>query len=124
MRHLDIEVLARAVYPIVVPRARTRNGSIAYSEVCDHLGGRWAGLEPRSQMLAAALGEIVARCRSAGLPALSALVVHAGGDKRPGNGYFAAAHPGVDDPIMREVEWAREFQAAHAATYPASFDAL
>jgi hypothetical protein len=117
----EIDDLAEALYPLIVPHARRRNGSISYSDLCAGLTGRWAGLDPRSTLLAQALGAIVRRCRVAKLPALSALVVHAGSDKRPGTGYYEAAHPGIDDPMAREVAWAKEFDAAHKATYPAKY---
>ena len=69
-------------------------------------------------MLAHALGHIVEKCRASDLPALSAVVVHKGSDARPGNGYYEAAHPDIDDPMEREVTWANEFEAVHRAKYP------
>jgi len=120
----DIDDLAERLYPLIIPHTRRRNGSISYSDLCAALSGRWAGLDPRSMLLAQALGTIVKRCRDADLPALSALVVHASSDKRPGNGYYEAAHPGINDPMAREVAWATEFAAAHKASYPARFDQL
>lgn len=125
MKPNDIEDLARTIYPKILPRARQRNGDIAYSELCASLEGRWAGLEPRSEMLSHALGLIVERCREADLPALSALVVRAG-ERRPGPGYYTAAHPDIDDPMKREIAWAKERGEAHrrCAEYPDTFDEL
>lgn len=104
-------------------RATDRPG-LAYSDVCNQLTGRWTNLEPDSSLLAEALGVIVARCRAAELPALSAVVVHKTGDKMPGNGYFTAAHPGIEDPLKRQVAWARELGEVKKASYPPSLDAL
>jgi len=94
--------------------------------VCGQLAGRWASLEPDSALLAEALGVIVSRCRGANpsLPALSAVVVHKTGDKMPGSGYFTAAHPGVADPILRQVTWARELVEVKKASYPPRLDDL
>jgi hypothetical protein len=110
--------LARDLYPVIRPCASQSKGRICYQDVCARLHSRWPGLEPDSVMLAAALGLIVEACRVAGLPALSAVVVHKGGDRMPGNGYFEAAHPDVDDPLLRPAAWAREFDAVHTTTYP------
>ena len=90
--------------------------TIAYSEVCGRLGRCWADLDPHSPYLAGALGMISRRCRAAGLPALSSLVVHAGYDRRPGAGYFAEFHPDVVGDLEREIAWARVAEAAHQAT--------
>ena len=113
--------LARQVYKIIRPHSK---GTIAYIDVCNQLTGGWANLEPDSALLSAALGLIVDRCRGVGLPALSAVVVHKTGDKMPGNGYFTAAHGGIDDPLARQVAWAQELIQVHSATYPATLDDL
>jgi hypothetical protein len=109
--------LAEQVYAIIQPHS---TGTTRYSDVCGRLTGRWANLEPDSPLLAEALGLIVHRCRDAEppLPALSAVVVHKGGDRMPCNGYFTAAHPGIDDPLKRQIAWARELADVHKATYP------
>jgi hypothetical protein len=116
--------LARAVYLIIRPCSETPSGSISYGDVCRGLPPEWNWVTPDSEILATALGIIVERCRAAGLPALSAVVVHAGGDHRPGNGYFVVAHPGDDDPLKREIAWANEFQAVHKAKYPQTLEEL
>jgi hypothetical protein len=99
-------------------------GSISYSELCSRLPEEWRWVGPDSEILAAALGTIVERCRVTGKPALSAVVVHKTGDRMPGNGYFVAAHAGIDDPLLRRIEWAKEFQAVHGAKYPTTLDDL
>jgi len=124
MKESDYEELARQVYPIVRPVAGRPGATIAYSEVCGRLGGRWADLDPHSPFLAGALGMISRRCRDAGLPALSSLVVHAGAVRRPGAGYFAEFHPDVEGELEREIAWAREAELAHRTAYPESFDDL
>jgi hypothetical protein len=118
MNEREILALALDIYPILVPLTRTRRGSVSYQAVCQRLESKWHDLYPRSQHLFDALGFIVKQCRAKGLPALSALVVHKDGDKMPGGGYFTAAHPGVDDPLERQIMWAKEFELAHGTTYP------
>lgn len=113
--------LARLLYQTIRPHSR---GTISYSEVCSQLTGKWAGLNPDSELLAAALGVIVSNCRGVGLPALSAIVVHKDGDKMPGNGYFSAAHPGLSDLPQRQIAWANELGAVHQANYPPALDDL
>lgn len=84
MNLAEIDNLAKTVYPIILPCARQTNGSISYSDVCTNLhGSKWVGIGPRSVLLASALGAIVSKCRNASppLPELSAVVVHASGDK-------------------------------------------
>jgi hypothetical protein len=118
-----ITELAEQVYAIIQPHS---TGTTSYSDVCGRLTGRWVNLEPDSPLLAEALGLIVDRCRQAEppLPALSAVVVHKGGDKMPGNGYFTAAHQGIEDPLERQIAWARELADVHKATYPPHLDDL
>ncbi len=122
MEQTDIEDLASCIYPVLKNRARSHN-PISYSALCRQLSGRWAGLSPRSHSLAASLGTIVEACRDADLPALSALVVHAGSDQRPGEGYFHAAHPNLTG-IHREVAWAAELKAMRNVKYPETLNAL
>ena len=110
--------LAEHVYSIIQPHSK---GTVSYSDVCNRLTGQWVNLPPDSPLLAAALGLIVDRCHDVELPALSAVVVHKTGDKMPGNGYFIAAHPGIDDPLVRVVEWGKELALVHKAKYPAKF---
>jgi hypothetical protein len=124
MDEKNILALARDVYPLLVPLTRTKRGKMSYTDVCERLEVGWHGLHPESQFLANALGLIVRRCRARGLPALSALVVHKNGDRMPGNGYFPAAHPEVNDPEMQRIEWAKEFELAHRADYPPRLDDL
>lgn len=113
--------LAAIVYKIIKPLS---NGTIPYSDLCSRLTGRWANLSPDSEMLAEALGVIVNRCRAAGMPALSAVVIHKGKDKMPGNGYFAVAHPGIDDLLKRQIAWATELGVVQQTTYPPDLDGL
>jgi hypothetical protein len=124
MQDHEVADLARAIYPVVKKYAGPAKRSVSYSSLCEQLGGRWGGLDPRSLLLAAALGMIVTACRGAGLPALSALVVHAGSDRRPGDGYYKAAHPEIRDPLQQHVAWGKEFEAVHTAEYPDSLDDL
>lgn len=120
----DIVDLATMLYPIVVRVAAlpitARDANISYSNVCAQLTGRWQGLSCRDLRLNSALGYLVARCRAAGLPAISSVVInHALG--HPGNAYFIVAHPEAgDDEALRLTAWAKECTAAHATKYPAA----
>ena len=125
MTKAELEDLASVVYHTVVPIVGTRRGqaTITYSQVCERLGGRWAELTPHDPRLAQALGYICDRCREAGLPALSALVVSSSTGS-PGGGYYYAAHPEIGDPLEREIAWARELGRVHMAKYPAALENL
>ena len=118
----QIKDLATCIYPHMIYAAKTGDGRIYYSDLCDKLVGRWGRLSHRDPVLAEALGDIVGKCKAVGLPALSAVVV---GIKTgyPGNGYFDAAYPHLDDKNMRLVEWGKEFEkarrAARSGKYPA-----
>ena len=107
-----------AIYPVLVRIAR-QNETVSYSELCDLLPGRWAGMSCRSRLFHAALGALVERCRAVGLPALSALVINRV-KWRPGDGYFRIAHPQIDDDAKRMIAWHAECTAAYASNYPAS----
>ena len=115
--------LARAAYRVLWPLAAKRR-CISYTDLCAALPTPWRGLSPRSELLADALGEIVRRCRAAGLPALPALVVHASGDRQPGAGYFRVAHPETADPDSAEarIAWSQELAAVYRTKFPASLD--
>jgi len=125
MDHAELEDLASAVYAVVLPVVGTRRGQgrIYYGQVTERLAGRWAGLNPHDPRLAEALGHICSRCRAAGLPVLSALVVGRSTGK-PGGGYYHAAHPEVEEKLAKEVAWANEVPAVHKATYPSTFEEL
>lgn len=115
-----IDDLARAIYPVLVSVASKRNGTISYQALSEHLNPTWPDLEPRHPLLFHALGRIVEACRNEDLPALSCLVVHTSGDRMPGDGYFNAAHGGLDNPDERLVAWANECEAARRTRYPQS----
>lgn len=106
-----------AIYPILVNVA-ARHQTITYAELCENLGHPWA-LCGRSRSLHEALGSLVQRCRDAGLPALSALVINRL-KARPGDGYFRMAHAGIDDATERLIAWSKECKAAHRTSYPLS----
>lgn len=120
----DIIDLADMLWPILVKVAArpitARNANISYSDLVGQLTGRWQGLHHRHPLLNSALGYLVARCRAAGLPAISSVVVNYA-KKHPGNAYFLVAHAEAgDDPVLRQVAWAKECTAAHATKYPAT----
>ena len=109
------ERLAEVIYPIIRPHAAERRGRISYSDLCTRLPPEWDYVEPHSDLLAAALGVIVDRCRAARLPPLSAIVVYAGaGRQPPGPGYWKAAHPRITDEVEQMRAWEKDFEQVHA----------
>ena len=120
----DIIDLATVLYPTLLGVAArpvtARNANISYSDLCARLTGRWQGLHYRDPRLNSALGYLVARCRAAGLPAISSVVINYS-FRHPGNAYFIVAHPEAgDDEDLRLIAWGKECTAAHAANYPAT----
>lgn len=115
----DIADLAAQIYPILrTVAARPVTANISYSKLCSQLTGQWQGLHYRDLRLNSALGYLVERCRAAGLPAISSVVINYGFGY-PGNAYFIMAHPEAgNDEAQRLVAWGRECTAAHSAVYP------
>ena len=108
----NILMLAQAAYPVIrrwkIQHRDTRT-PIAYSELISLLPEPWWSLDPRSGILAGALGYICERCHSVGVPALSALVVGKESG-RPGSGYYPAAHGLKEDEPGAIEAWQVEFE--------------
>jgi|GEM_PF-1647721 len=120
----DIVDLATALYQelrkVAARPIMARSANISYLNLCSRLTGRWQGLHYRDPRLNSALGYLITRCRAAGLPAISSVVVNYG-IGHPGNAYFIVAHPQTgDSEALRLVAWGNECTAAHAANYPAA----
>lgn len=91
------------------PDASLRASLLTYKELAAAIGNARPELatHPRSAKLHAALGEVSAVCRAAGLPCLPVIVCR-GDTRRPSAGYYKAAHPLVRSDAGREKAWRRE----------------
>ena len=98
--------LATAIYRQLRRRLRRDQPSLTYAELAHSLDYRHA-THPRSPRLHAALGEVTAACKEAGLPCLPALVWRAD-SKRPSAGYYKVAHPRATTDEARLAAWERE----------------
>jgi hypothetical protein len=83
--------------------------TLTYKELVDAVGRANPSLatHPRNASFHAALGEVSAACRAAGLPCLPAIVCRRD-TRRPSAGYYKAAHPLVRSDDGREKAWRRE----------------
>lgn len=116
--------IAQSAYPIILAwmqQNHTHQLRIPYGELSRRLPSPWTGIDPHT-MLSAPLGYIVRRCRAAGLPALSAIVVRDDATAMPGGGYYLEAHhlPASDPNAV--MLWVQEVKAVWAARtrYPPS----
>ena len=110
--------LADDIYKVLRARVPNERAEIHYSDLIVRLPARWHDLSPDGEVLARALGEIVAACRAAGLPALSSIVVRKQPPHVPGAGYYPAAHPEVKDTAEQMIAWATENVKAKRCVYP------
>ena len=101
--------LAIEIYQQLLQRVRAQEAAITYKELAAAVGRARPALatHPRSGKLHAALGEVSAACRAAGLPCLPAIVCRRD-TRRPSDGYYKAAHPLVRSDDGREKAWRRE----------------
>lgn len=116
----NILLLAQAAYPVIrhwkIQNRATRT-PVSYSELISLLPQAYTSLDPRSGLLAGALGYICERCRAVDVPALSSLVV-AKETRRPGSGYYPAAH-GLKEEEPRAIEaWQAEFDRCWKTKHP------
>ncbi|WP_242360064.1 hypothetical protein [Anaeromyxobacter sp. SG17] len=112
--------LADAVYAVLRTRTPSPHPEISYSDLVARLPKPYNALDPDSDLLATALGDVVRRCRARDLPALSAIVVRAR-EKIPGPGYYPVAHPNEAGDVPRAmIAWARELDGVKTTTYPAT----
>jgi hypothetical protein len=114
-RQNALSPLAARIYAILrrrVPSSRNA-ATMTYKQIALRVG-----VSHRGPALDRALGELVTRCRSRGLPAIAALVVRADLGI-PGAGYYGLAH-GIQ-PRPRPVAalaWAREVVLVCSTSYP------
>src|SRR5687767_7825242 len=92
---------------ILIAHARNR-ATIAYSDLTRQV--RAIQLDPHSSALAKMLGEISEEEDALGRGMLTVLVVHRGGDMRPGPGFFELARRLDRDTSDIERCWVEEFQ--------------
>jgi hypothetical protein len=117
--------LAALFYAILRTRVPSaRDARISYTDLLTLLPNEFAYLDLENPQhrneVSEALGEVVAACRAANLPALSALVVRRDREAltSPGPGYYPFAHPNAGDRLMQEIAWGQELAAAQRAEYP------
>jgi hypothetical protein len=114
--------LALEIYRQLLRLVRAGHPSITYAELA-RLVGKKHPTHQRSPHFHAALGEVSAACRANALPCLPAVVWRASG-RRPGDGYYAVAHPRARTDRARIAAWEREHAAVLAAIdrYPVALD--
>ena len=112
--------LAKTIYALLRPRVPSGKPQLSYTDLVAQLPAPYNKLEPDSDVLSAALGELVTACRAKGLPAIAAMVVrHREGI--PGPGYYKVAHPNeAGDPPKAMTAWAQELDRVKQTTYPNS----
>jgi hypothetical protein len=109
-----------AVYEVLRVRVPARRPEFSYTELVERLPAPYNTLDPDSELLAKALGELVTGCRAKGLPAISAMVVRFR-ERIPGPGYYPMAHPDeADDPAKAMIAWGIELEKVRSTTYPAT----
>jgi hypothetical protein len=120
----ELSPLANAIYKHLVRTARRvasspEPGGLTYAELATAVGSH-----QRSAKLHAALTELTRACRRAHLPCLPAIVWRSGSG-RPGDGYYAIAHPRALTDEARRNAWRREHArvCAEVASYPKSLAA-
>ena len=88
-----------------------RGGIICYSDLVEQI--ETCTLEPHGAHLAHMLGEISTDEVNAGRGMLTVVVVHKGGDYRPGPGFFELARSLGYETSDREGFWIQEFAKVH-----------
>jgi len=115
-----VSPLAMAVYDVLRVRVPAARPELSYLDLCGRLPSTFSYVQPNSQVLWDALGEIVRACRAADLPlpALPAIVINK--DTRvPGNAYYTVAHPNeAHDEALAMIAWGNEVLKVRATTYP------
>lgn len=112
--------LAAAIYAVLRGRVPARRPELSYTDLVGLLPAPWNSLDPDSDLLARALGELVAGCRAEGLPAISAMVVRHR-ERVPGPGYYPMAHPAeASDTPKAMIAWANELEQVRKTKYPAT----
>jgi hypothetical protein len=110
--------LAIAVYDRLRLRVPAKRPELSYTDLVSQLPPPYDHLDPDSEVLAAALGELVRACRGQQLPAISAMVVRHR-ERVPGPGYYPVAHPDeAGDSAKAMIAWGTELEKVRVTTYP------
>jgi hypothetical protein len=120
----DLSPLAVAIYKHLVRTARaSAPAGVTYAQLATAVSATHP-THQRSAKLHAALTEVARACRRAHLPCLTALVWRSGA-RRPGEGYYAVAHPRALTDEARRAAWERERVrvSAEAKRYPRTLEA-
>jgi hypothetical protein len=110
--------LAHEIYRQLLRHLRAGHSSITYGELAQKVSKKLA-THQRSPHFHAALGELTVACRANALPCIPAAVWRASA-RRPGDGYYAIAHPRARTDEARVAAWEREHAAVVSAVdrYP------
>ena len=114
--------LAEAIYAVLRARVdRAASLPLTYQDLIVELPRSFRDVSARSPDLSAALGEVVSECHTHGLPALSAMVVTSA-NGRPGQGYYAVAHPRALTEDDKKRAWEQELAGIPGKNYPYRLD--
>ncbi|HVK87475.1 MAG TPA: hypothetical protein VM513_25335 [Kofleriaceae bacterium] len=105
--------LAHEIYRQLLRHLRAGNPSITYGELAQKVSKKLR-THQRSPHFHAALGELTVACRANALPSMPAAVWRASA-RRPGEGYYAIAHPRARTEEARVAAWEREHAAVLSA---------
>ena len=89
----------------------SRRGTVSYTELVARIDS--LDLEPQDSRLPGLLGQISSEEDESGRGLLSVLVVHRGGDQRPGAGFFEMARARGRDVTDRDRCWLEELEVVH-----------
>lgn len=112
--------LAHEIYAVLRALVPAPRADISYTDLIARLPNPYNTLPADSDVLSAALGELVAACRAhkPALPAISALVVRHHHPRVPGPGYYRQAHPSAVDDAQAMLDWYQEITDVRRTTYP------
>lgn len=118
---MPLSPLAKAIYDILQPRVPSWSPEITYEELVallPPLPAPYTDISVYDPRLSAALGELVAACRTKNLPALPAIVVRKD-TGMPGVGYYPVAHPTAGkDRVLQVMAWGNEMLKVKATPFP------
>ena len=107
----DVWNAAKAEAREALREVARRRGTVSYTQLVARIDS--LDLEPQDSRLAQLLGQISADEDAAGRGLLSVLVVHQGGDLRPGAGFFEMARARGRDVTDRDRCWLEEVEFVH-----------
>lgn len=109
----DWDSAKREAREALIATARSAKGMITYGQLCERISS--LKLEPDSEVLRLLLGEISTEEDAEGRGMLTVVVVHQGGNGRPGSGFFKLASRLGRDTHDRDQFWTKEFAKVREA---------